>query len=159
MSSVRKWMELKSGQLRITATSGMLTSCWNSCDYFWMEEDIGLISFALYHNRKQWSVEHPWTCTRPYRQRNPDLPSWIEDLEDTLECPVCLRIFLDPPVYYCENQHPLCSKCHQPLFKESKPCPICRGQVCSCGTCFLPPSPLPNFWEFFLKISACCREV
>ena len=71
---------------------------------------------------------------RPYRQRNPDLPSWIEDLEDTLECPVCLRIFLDPPVYYCENQHPLCSKCHQPLFKESKPCPICRGQVCSWGT-------------------------
>jgi len=66
---------------------------------------------------------------RPYRQRNPDLPSWIEDLEDTLECPVCLRIFLDPPVYYCENQHPLCSKCHQPLFKESKPCPICRGQL------------------------------
>ena len=44
-----------------------------------------------------------------------ELPEWYRDMEKDLECPVCLNSILDPPVYVCENQHDLCSTCHEKL--------------------------------------------
>ena len=46
----------------------------------------------------------------------------------TLECPVCLDVIMDPPIFICENisGHSMCSKCHEGLIKDKKPCPVCR---------------------------------
>ena len=38
-------------------------------------------------------------------------PSWSE-LKDALECPVCLKVIMDPPIYSCENLHGLCYRSH-----------------------------------------------
>jgi len=54
------------------------------------------------------------------------LPEWMED---TLECPVCLKTIVDPPVYLCENTHPLCDICHDELKQRKEPCPVCRGKL------------------------------
>jgi len=61
--------------------------------------------------------------------RDQPLPSWMAELEDALECPVCLKTFIDPPIYLCENGHCFCSSCHEPLKSEGKECPICRGRL------------------------------
>jgi len=61
--------------------------------------------------------------------RDQPLPSWVAELEDVLGCPVCLKTFLDPPIYQCENGHCFCSNCHESLKKEGQECPVCRGQL------------------------------
>ena len=50
---------------------------------------------------------------------------WMNDI---LECPVCLEVMKDPPIFVCENPqgHSLCYKCHESLLKANKPCPVCR---------------------------------
>jgi len=58
-----------------------------------------------------------------------ELPEWYRDMEKDLECPVCLNSILDPPVYVCENQHDLCSTCHEKLTNRMKPCPLCKGHL------------------------------
>ena len=52
----------------------------------------------------------------------------IDWMNDVLECPVCLDVMKEPPIYICENPqgHSLCSKCHDSLLEENKPCPVCR---------------------------------
>jgi len=60
--------------------------------------------------------------------RDQPLPSWIAELEDDLECPVCLKTILDPPIHQCENGHCHCSSCHGPV-NEGGECPVCRGQL------------------------------
>jgi len=61
--------------------------------------------------------------------RDQPFPSWLAELEDVLECPVCLKTFLDPPIHQCENGHCFCNSCHEPLQKEGKDCPVCRGRL------------------------------
>lgn len=41
-----------------------------------------------------------------------------------LECPVCLE-YMIPPIFQCQNQHLICSKCHTNQTR----CPICRGMM------------------------------
>ena len=48
-----------------------------------------------------------------------------DDLEDMLECPVCLHIPEKPPIFQCPLGHIICSKCHNLLAE----CPICREQI------------------------------
>ena len=48
---------------------------------------------------------------------------------ETLECPVCLDPFKDPPIYLCEKGHGLCQTCRDPLKAQDKPCPVCRGKL------------------------------
>lgn len=55
-------------------------------------------------------------------------PSWAE-LRDALECPVCIRVMMDPPVYSCENLHGLCLRCRTKLKEDCRPCPVCRGRL------------------------------
>jgi len=54
-------------------------------------------------------------------------PGWLKEVEDVLECPVCLKTILDPPIHVCENGHCLCEKCRGQLVKNGKPCPTCKG--------------------------------
>jgi len=61
--------------------------------------------------------------------REQPLPSWVTELKDALECPVCLKTCLDPPIHQCENGHYFCGDCHEPLQNEGKGCPVCRGQL------------------------------
>ena len=61
--------------------------------------------------------------------RDQPLPSWMAELEDALECPVCLKTILDPPIHQCENGHCYCSSCHGPIKNEGEECPVCRGQL------------------------------
>ena len=48
----------------------------------------------------------------------------MRDLEDTLECPICLEPAEKPPIYECPVGHLLCSDC----FSRVSECPIC-GQA------------------------------
>ena len=45
-----------------------------------------------------------------------------EGLKDILECPVCLQVPRQPPIYQCERGHCVCSVCHAKLTN----CPVCR---------------------------------
>jgi len=54
------------------------------------------------------------------------LPDWVAE---SLDCPVCLKIIKDPPIYLCEKGHGLCSTCREQLKAEDKPCPVCRGKL------------------------------
>jgi len=53
----------------------------------------------------------------------------LELIEDTLECPVCLKTIVEAPVFLCENIHTLCRVCHEELKKVGDPCPICRAKL------------------------------
>ena len=48
-----------------------------------------------------------------------------EDLREDLECPVCLKIPRDVPIYQCNSGHIHCKECH-PKIRE---CPICRTRL------------------------------
>jgi len=54
------------------------------------------------------------------------IPDWIED---TLECPVCLKAIVDAPVYACDNIHHFCDVCYCELKKRGESCPVCRGNL------------------------------
>ena len=46
----------------------------------------------------------------------------IEDAEKELECPVCLEIALETPLFSCDEDHLICSKCRVKVLS----CPVCR---------------------------------
>ena len=54
----------------------------------------------------------------------------IQDLEDELECPVCLEIASEAPIFKCEEDHLICSKCREKFVR----CPVCRVKYPR-GTC------------------------
>ena len=51
--------------------------------------------------------------------------SRINDLLNTLECPVCLEPAEDPPIYQCPEGHLLCEDCNSRLVD----CPQCGHQL------------------------------
>ena len=55
----------------------------------------------------------------------------IEELKKTLECPVCLDVITEAPIFLCENilGHSLCSSCHQNLRSKDGSCPVCRAKL------------------------------
>merc|ERR1712038_1551595 len=46
----------------------------------------------------------------------------IEEKEKTLECPVCLEVVEEPPMYRCQQEHLICSSCRAKIGE----CPECR---------------------------------
>ena len=48
-----------------------------------------------------------------------------DDINDLIECPICLTIPYEGPIYQCESGHIVCKDCH-PKLKE---CPQCRCQL------------------------------
>jgi len=57
------------------------------------------------------------------------LPQWMIELKDELECPVCLKTIMDPPIFLCENGHGLCGSCREDIKNRGQPCPVCRGAL------------------------------
>ena len=55
------------------------------------------LSLFLSHLTKKWLS---WITKWAYlTDPNQSLPSWVAQLEDLLECPVCLKTFMDPPIF------------------------------------------------------------
>ena len=54
-----------------------------------------------------------------------NLPDSMHQLKLALECPVCLTLPQETPIYQCENGHIVCKSCH-PLLER---CPQCRGSL------------------------------
>ena len=48
-----------------------------------------------------------------------------EDMQDDLQCPVCLKIPRTAPIYQCSQGHIHCEACH-PRLEE---CPVCRSSI------------------------------
>lgn len=46
----------------------------------------------------------------------------VTDLQEALECPVCLLLPQETPIYQCDNGHIICKTCHARLTN----CPQCR---------------------------------
>ena len=46
----------------------------------------------------------------------------IEEKEETLECPVCLEVVKEGPIYRCQQEHLVCSSCRA----KTRQCPECR---------------------------------
>jgi len=61
-------------------------------------------------------------------EEKPEIAEWMKK---ALECPVCLEIIMDPPVFICENSqgHSMCSTCHKSIQQKDKMCPVCRGPM------------------------------
>merc|ERR1719259_694263 len=51
------------------------------------------------------------------------------ELKDELECPVCLKTIMDPPIFLCEKGHCLCNTCRKDIKSRGQPCPECRGAL------------------------------
>ena len=49
----------------------------------------------------------------------------LDDIEDVLECVICLEFPITVPIYQCNNGHVLCSSCHGRVTD----CPTCRGRL------------------------------
>ena len=47
------------------------------------------------------------------------------ELQKELECPVCLSLPREAPIYQCENGHMVCKNC-LPKLKE---CPVCKRPI------------------------------
>ena len=46
----------------------------------------------------------------------------LDEIQDELECVVCLDVPQDAPVYQCDHGHILCNSCHEKLTE----CPVCK---------------------------------
>ena len=59
---------------------------------------------------------------------NPELLQFmerqIEAVEKELECPICLEVASQAPIYKCEEDHLICSKCRVKV----RACPQCREE-------------------------------
>jgi len=53
----------------------------------------------------------------------------VVDVDDFIECPVCLSPILDPPVYMCSRSHIFCEDCHISLKRDNRDCPVCQGDL------------------------------
>ncbi|XP_065861737.1 E3 ubiquitin-protein ligase SINAT2-like [Euphorbia lathyris] len=51
--------------------------------------------------------------------------SSTSDVQNLLECPVCMNLMY-PPIYQCPNGHTLCSSCKARVHNS---CPTCRGEL------------------------------
>lgn len=49
------------------------------------------------------------------------------NVKDLLECPVCLKLMYDAPIFRCENDHAMCKTCHGRLLQMEAKCPVCRS--------------------------------
>jgi hypothetical protein len=54
-----------------------------------------------------------------------DLSKLALNLKETLECPVCLKLPQQTPIYQCDSGHIICKSCHSKL----ETCPQCRSPL------------------------------
>ena len=64
----------------------------------------------------------PDTATNASGQHLKFVERQIEEAEKDLECPVCLEIAREAPIFRCEEDHLICSKCRGKMDR----CPMCR---------------------------------
>merc|ERR1712156_148480 len=48
----------------------------------------------------------------------------FKDVNEIIQCPVCLTVPRSPPIYACSNDHILCSECRLKLIQPK--CPTCK---------------------------------
>jgi len=62
---------------------------------------------------------------RKAENTTPTIPEWVKE---ALECPVCLEMVQETPVFMCGNDitHSFCKKCYDLLFSQGLKCPVCR---------------------------------
>ena len=46
----------------------------------------------------------------------------LDEIQDALECVICLDVPKHDPIYQCDNGHILCEYCHKSVFE----CPVCK---------------------------------
>ena len=46
----------------------------------------------------------------------------LDDIQDALECVICLDLPKEDPIYQCNNGHIHCNTCHSKITE----CPVCR---------------------------------
>ena len=77
-------------------------------------------------NPERSSPEHPAPPPDAATRASPSflrfLERQIEDVERELECPVCFEIASEAPIFKCEEDHLICSKCREKVAS----CPVCR---------------------------------
>ena len=73
---------------------------------------------------------------------NKVMPENLLELKEGLECPVCLQLPQQTPIYQCENGHIVCKNCHQKLVN----CPQCRRPLGKNRNLFAE-----NFLVYFMK--------
>ena len=58
---------------------------------------------------------------------------FVDELPDhiQIECSVCLSVLQDPQVVNCSCGSHFCQSCIEPIKKERKPCPLCKGKFTS----------------------------
>ena len=47
----------------------------------------------------------------------------LKDID--LECRVCKKAIVDPPIYCCDDDHCFCYTCYEKLFNDDSNCPVC----------------------------------
>jgi len=61
-------------------------------------------------------------------QQRREAESFLKELQESVECPVCFSIPRAPPVPCCQNGHVICSKCKDKV----EVCPTCRVAMTNC---------------------------
>ena len=71
-------------------------------------------------------------ATQPQLQSGYDC-IFVDELPDhiQIECSVCLSVLQDPQVVNCSCGSHFCQSCIEPIKKERKPCPLCKGKFTS----------------------------
>ena len=76
----------------------------------------------------------------------------LKDID--LECRVCKKAIVDPPIYCCDDDHCFCYTCYEKLFNDDSNCP-----VCVCDTIRSPSATdsWRHWWRSFQRLSARTR--
>ena len=64
-------------------------------------------------------------ASKPEMASKPKVTLSLDDLKDFLECPICMTIPNEGPIYQCESGHIICKDCHPKLEQ----CPQCRQKL------------------------------
>ncbi|TRY63116.1 hypothetical protein TCAL_08235 [Tigriopus californicus] len=106
--------------LSMTVKKELLSSGINKINHRHQErsEQIDAQQKEIDQKMSQFAVLAPPPCTR--KSTNGMSESELKELEQELECPICMDISR-PPIYQCEEGHIICSTC-KPLLTH---CPHC----------------------------------
>ena len=60
------------------------------------------------------------------RKGDLSLPEWVANF---LECPNCMKVIKEPPIFQCENGHVFCHACRKSMKDHDHPCTECHGKL------------------------------
>lgn len=72
-----------------------------------------------------------------------------------IECPVCFKTIMDPPIYVCVNQHIMCDICHETLKGRGDNCPECRRALTNTRNLVIEKILLDHLPQFKCKFGSC----